>query len=63
MTHKRTTEESGRCFVELAHTVPAPSSPDNDLLLAANRDIVERLAVENAIVHTELRLPADGLRC
>lgn len=60
VTRKRTTEESGRYFVESAHTVPAPSSPDNDLLLAANRDIVERLAVENAIVHTELRLPADG---
>ncbi|KUL32185.1 ATP-grasp domain-containing protein [Streptomyces regalis] len=60
VTHKRTNEESGAYFVELAHTVPAPPSPDNDRLLAANRDIIERLAVENAIVHTELRLPTGG---
>jgi hypothetical protein len=62
VTHKRTNEESGAYFVELAHTVPAPPSADNDRLLAANRDIVERLAVENAIVHTELRLAAGGGR-
>ncbi|MEV0224782.1 ATP-grasp domain-containing protein [Streptomyces sp. NPDC050704] len=60
LTRKRTNEESTDCFVELGHTVPAPPSPDNERLLAANRAIVARLAVEHGIVHTELRLTGDG---
>ncbi|MEU9301684.1 ATP-grasp domain-containing protein [Streptomyces sp. NPDC048269] len=60
VTHKRTNEESTDFFVELGHTVPAPPSPDNERLLAANRAMTERLAFENGIVHTELRLTGDG---
>ncbi|WP_234440523.1 ATP-grasp domain-containing protein [Streptomyces rimosus] len=60
VTHKRTNEEAGDHFVELGHTVPAPPTAGSERLLAANQSVVERLAVENGIVHTELRLADDG---
>ncbi|MFI7213154.1 acetyl-CoA carboxylase biotin carboxylase subunit family protein [Micromonospora maritima] len=59
-TQKRTTEDGSDWFVELAHTVPAPPGAEHEALLAANRDIVDRLGVVAGIVHTELRLGRDG---
>lgn len=61
VTAKRTNEDTGNAFVELAHTVPA-LLPDADRhsLLEANSAVVDRLAVGDGILHAEYRLDAAG---
>ena len=60
LTRKGTTEGEGPFFVELSHTVPAPDDPANARLLAANREIIERLGFADGIAHAELRLAPGG---
>ncbi len=60
LTQKRTNEGTNQRFVELSHTVPAPSVPGEKALLAASRAILSQLNFEDGIAHTELRLTADN---
>lgn len=60
VTEKRTNEDGTDRFVEMGHSVPAPEGPVSQELLAANKDIVDRLGFQDGIVHTELRKAEDG---
>jgi hypothetical protein len=60
VTQKRTNEGATQRFVELAHTVPAPSGPGEKALLAASMAILSQLNFEDGIAHAELRLTADN---
>ncbi len=62
MSEKRTNEDSGPYFVELAHTVPPRfGHPQHRLTLeAACIKVVERLGIEAGMVHGEFRLTEDG---
>jgi ATP-grasp domain len=60
VTLKNTNEHGSDVFVELGHTVPAPDAPENALLLKVNREIVQRLAFGDGIVHSELRVTDSG---
>ncbi|MDH6110347.1 hypothetical protein P3T36_004721 [Kitasatospora sp. MAP12-15] len=60
VTRKETTESHARSFVELAHSVPSgPDGPDA-VLLAANAQLLERLAFGSGIAHAEWRVDAAG---
>jgi hypothetical protein len=61
VTRKETNETSSRSFVEMAHTVPAPA--DGELLLTANRAVLEKLGFADGVAHAEFRLtPARQVR-
>ncbi len=58
VTRKETTDAHADTFVELAHSVPAERTADTDALLAANAELLARLAFENGVAHSEWRV--DG---
>ncbi|GAA1902406.1 hypothetical protein GCM10009716_10360 [Streptomyces sodiiphilus] len=62
VTRKETTEAAsgGRSFVELAHSVPAPPSGADAILLDATRRVLEELDFEHGISHAEWRIDATG---
>ena len=60
VTGKDTTDSHARTFVELVHSVPSAHDAARDALLAANRLLLERLAFENGIAHSEWRIAPDG---
>jgi hypothetical protein len=60
VTRKETTESHLRTFVELAHTVPSERADVRDILLGANRRMLDRLAFENGTTHAEWRVDAAG---
>jgi biotin carboxylase len=62
VTGKRTTEASGRFFVEMGHTAPDPQLDDatRAAVLGANRAVLERLAFRDGISHAEFRITGDG---
>ncbi|RPF20740.1 ATP-grasp domain-containing protein [Myceligenerans xiligouense] len=65
VTAKRTTEASGRGFVELAHTVPAPEAEigGRDVaatLREADAEVLRALGQQNGITHSEWRVTASG---
>ena len=59
-TDKETTDSHAHTFVELVHTVPSSRAALRDALLLANRRLLELLAFENGIAHSEWRIGADG---
>jgi hypothetical protein len=59
-TAKRTTDSHSRTFVELAHSVPTGNVQARGALLAANRRLLELLAFEDGIAHSEWRLGPEG---
>lgn len=65
VTAKRTTEESGRGFVELSHTVPAPDAEIAgqhvaDILRRADAEVLAALGQQNGITHSEWRITVSG---
>ena len=60
VTRKETTESFDRTFVELAHSVPHSNSEEHDVLIGANQRMLELLAFENGIAHSEWRLDGEG---
>jgi len=60
VTRKETTESHLRTFVELAHTVPSERDGVQDVLLDANRRMLDRLAFENGTTHGEWRVDEAG---
>ncbi|ETK35465.1 ATP-grasp domain-containing protein [Microbispora sp. ATCC PTA-5024] len=60
VTRKETTESGTRCFVELAHSVPNDIEGVDDVILDANRRMLEALAFRNGIAHAEWRVDASG---
>lgn len=59
-TRKETTDSHACTFVELSHSVPNERVDVAQPLLDANRQLLERLAFENGITHSEWRIGADG---
>jgi ATP-grasp domain len=59
-TDKETTDSHAHTFVELVHQVPSSRAEVRDALLCANRRLLELLAFENGIAHSEWRIGADG---
>jgi hypothetical protein len=60
VTVKDTTESHTRSFVELVHSVPSGRGDVADTLLAANHELLDRLAFENGITHAEWRIDERG---
>lgn len=60
VTAKETTDPGTATFVELAHSVPAASPHSHEALLAANKELLTRLAFADGIAHSEWRVGADG---
>jgi biotin carboxylase len=60
VTRKETTESSGRTFVELSHSVPHTHGEEYEVLVTANQRMLELLAFENGIAHSEWRLDSGG---
>ncbi|GII54386.1 hypothetical protein Pth03_27750 [Planotetraspora thailandica] len=60
VTRKRTSDAHADTFVELSHTVTDQPGSLQDTLLAANRQLLERLDFQDGIAHAEWRLAADG---
>ncbi|MEV6942377.1 ATP-grasp domain-containing protein [Streptomyces sp. NPDC051172] len=61
VTGKETNEHEGPYFTELSHTSPASISEDERVALtAANRQVLRRVGVRDAITHAEYRLTPDG---
>lgn len=61
VTGKRTSEAAGDSFVELAHTVPADIADTvRAALLERNRQVLERLAVRDGVIHAEYRVDPAG---
>lgn len=59
VTGKETTDSHADTFVELVHSVPASREDVREPLLDANRRLLELLAFENGIAHSEWRVGAD----
>jgi biotin carboxylase len=59
-TRKETTDSHAHTFVELVHGVPNERVEVQQVLLDANRRLLEGLAFENGIAHSEWRIDADG---
>ena len=59
-TGKDTTDSLASTFVELAHSVPTARADLRGALLAANGELLQRLAFHSGIAHSEWRVPADG---
>jgi ATP-grasp domain len=59
-TDKETTDSHAHTFVELAHRVPSARPELCDALLRANARLLELLAFEDGIAHSEWRVGADG---
>jgi ATP-grasp domain-containing protein len=59
-TSKQGTDSHASTFVELVHTVPCEPSGPHEVLHAANRRMLELLAFENGIAHSEWRVDAAG---
>ncbi|MGL5859401.1 MAG: ATP-grasp domain-containing protein [Angustibacter sp.] len=59
VTRKDTTDHDGQYFVELAHTVPNDHPQVTQLVLEANQQILDRLAVRDGVTHAEWRVTAD----
>ncbi|MFE3738509.1 acetyl-CoA carboxylase biotin carboxylase subunit family protein [Streptomyces sp. NPDC059134] len=60
VTGKDTTDSRTHTFVELAHSVPSAHDDLDDLLLDANRRLLEGLAFQDGISHSEWRVDEDG---
>ncbi|MDF5753555.1 ATP-grasp domain-containing protein [Spongiactinospora sp. TRM90649] len=60
MLRKRTTDQHSDTFVELCHTLANEPSREQDILLEANRRLMELLDFQDGIAHSEWRLTADG---
>ncbi|MFF2079063.1 acetyl-CoA carboxylase biotin carboxylase subunit family protein [Kitasatospora sp. NPDC058162] len=60
VTRKETTDSHAQTFVELVHSVPSARENEAELLLAANRGLLERLDFRNGIAHSEWRVGDDG---
>ncbi|MFI6980921.1 acetyl-CoA carboxylase biotin carboxylase subunit family protein [Embleya sp. NPDC050154] len=61
VTDKVTTDSHTHTFVEMAHSVPGVREDLREALVTANRRLVEALAFENGIAHSEWRVGDDGL--
>jgi biotin carboxylase len=59
-TRKDTTDSHAHTFVELVHGVPSDRVEVEQVLLDANRRLLEGLAFENGIAHSEWRIDAAG---
>lgn len=59
-TDKETTDSHAHTFVELVHSVPTARAGVRDALLRANAELLEQLAFEDGITHSEWRIGADG---
>lgn len=57
-TRKQTTESHASTFVELVHAVPCEPDGPHAILHAANRRMLDLLAFENGIAHSEWRVDA-----
>lgn len=62
VTGKSTNEQDGRYFTEMSHTCPAGdlSTADHDMLVAAHREVLRRLAFADGVTHAEYRLTEQG---
>ncbi|GAB3878870.1 hypothetical protein GCM10027612_03750 [Microbispora bryophytorum subsp. camponoti] len=60
VTRKETTESGTRTFVELSHSVPNELDGVNEIILDANRRMLERLAFGCGIAHAEWRVDDTG---
>ncbi|WP_432839355.1 ATP-grasp domain-containing protein [Dactylosporangium sp. CA-092794] len=60
VTRKETTESSDRTFVELSHSVPHTVPAECELLLDANRRMLDLLAFRDGIAHSEWRIDGAG---
>jgi hypothetical protein len=60
VTDKQTTDSHAQTFVELVHSVPSARVDVRDALLCANSELLQRLAVENGITHSEWRVGSAG---
>lgn len=60
VTGKNTTDSHTQTFVELAHSVPSAHESLNDTLLDANRRLLEGLAFQDGITHSEWRVDEHG---
>jgi biotin carboxylase len=58
ITSKNTNEDSSRFFTEMGHVSPAPglTAQEQDILLTANRTVLERLQFGSGMAHAEFRL-------
>ncbi|SDY48277.1 Biotin carboxylase [Amycolatopsis xylanica] len=57
VTAKETNESSGSFFTEMGHTCPAELAvSDEDLLFAANAEVLRRLDFRDGIAHAEFRI-------
>lgn len=59
-TRKETTDSYAHTFVELVHAVPCEDPGPSATLLAANQRMLDLLAFENGIAHSEWRIDASG---
>lgn len=59
-TRKETTESVDRTFVELSHSIPLADTAQHDTLLTANQRMLELLAFQNGIAHSEWRLDGES---
>ncbi|MYS84957.1 ATP-grasp domain-containing protein [Embleya scabrispora] len=60
VTDKVTTDSHAHTFVEMAHSVPSAREDLREGLLAANHRLLDALAFENGITHSEWRVGGDG---
>ena len=65
VTRKETTDTGARTFVELAHSVPASAHrlagvDVNEAVLEANRQVLDALAFEDGVTHSEWRVSETG---
>ncbi|TPQ20902.1 ATP-grasp domain-containing protein [Streptomyces sporangiiformans] len=60
VTGKDTTDSHTGTFVELAHSVPSARDDLGDTLLDANRRLLDGLAFQDGITHSEWRVGEDG---
>ncbi|WP_331767505.1 ATP-grasp domain-containing protein [Embleya sp. NBC_00896] len=60
VTDKETSDSHTHTFVEMAHSVPSAREDLREALLAANRRLLDALAFENGITHSEWRVGGDG---
>lgn len=60
VTGKDSTDTHSHTFVELAHSVPSARDEPRDTLLDANRRLLEGLAFQDGITHSEWRVDGEG---
>ncbi|MEU3281639.1 ATP-grasp domain-containing protein [Streptomyces antibioticus] len=59
-TRKATTDSHAHTFVELSHTVPSDRPEADEVLLDANRRMLQALGFQDGVAHAEWRIGADG---